>query len=122
VRLFLAPGMHHCGGGPGPNSFDTLTALENWVEHGQGPDTIVATKFNGDDPTNGVARTMPLCKFPEEASFTGHLRKATAADVADAANWTCSAKDKRLLQLGRNGRDAGINEDEAPEFEFAHRH
>jgi feruloyl esterase len=122
VRLFLVPGMHHCSGGPGPNSFDTLTALENWVEHGQGPDSIVATKFNGDDPANGVARTMPLCKFPEEASFIGNLGKATAADVSNAANWTCSAKDKRLLDVGANGRNAGINEDEAPEFEVAHRH
>jgi feruloyl esterase len=116
VRLFLAPGMHHCGGGPGPNVFDTLTALENWVEHGQGPDGIIAIKFNGDNPANGVARTMPLCKFPEAASFTGNLKTATPADINNAANWTCSRKDKRLLQVGANGRAAGMNEDEAPEF------
>jgi feruloyl esterase len=117
VRLFLAPGMHHCGGGPGPNVFDTLSALENWVERGQAPDGIVATKFNGDNPANGVARTMPLCKFPEEASFTGNPRTASASDINNAANWTCSRHDERLLQIGRNGRDAGINGDEAAEFE-----
>jgi feruloyl esterase len=122
VRLFLVPGMHHCSGGPGPNSFDTLTALENWVENGEGPDGIVATKFNGDNPANGVSRTMPLCKFPEEASFTGNLKKATPADINNAANWTCSRKDKRLLDVGANGRAAGINEDEAPEFELDRRH
>jgi feruloyl esterase len=122
VRLFLAPGMHHCSGGPGPNSFDTLTALENWVEHGQGPDSIVATKFNGDSPANGVSRTMPLCKFPEEASFTGNPKTATPAEINNGANWTCSAKDKRMLAVGANGRNAGINEDEAPEFEFDQRH
>ena len=118
VRLFLVPGMHHCGGGPGPNSFDTLTALENWVENGEGPDSIVATKFTGDNPANGVSRTMPLCKFPEEASFIGNLRKATTAEINNAENWTCSRKDQRLLQVGANGRQAGINEPEAPEFDF----
>jgi len=117
VRLFLAPGMHHCGGGPGPNSFDTLTALENWVENGEGPDGIVATKFNGDDPTKGASRTMPLCKFPEEAAFAGNLRTATAAELNNAENWTCSGKDKRLLDIGLNGRQAGINEGEAVELE-----
>src|SRR5579863_1537947 len=61
VRLFLVPGMHHCSGGPGPNFFDTLTALENWVEKGKAPDAIVATKFVNDAPSQGVSRTMPLC-------------------------------------------------------------
>jgi feruloyl esterase len=60
VRMLLVPGMHHCSGRPGPNTLDTPTALENWVEHGVGPDGIVATKFVNDNPTSGVSRTMPL--------------------------------------------------------------
>jgi feruloyl esterase len=120
VRLFLAPGMHHCGGGPGPNSFDTLSPLENWVENGQAPDGIVATKFTGDDPALGVSRTMPLCKFPEEARFLGNPKTATVAEINNAANWACSPKDKRLLDVGLNGRQAGLGEREAVEFESDH--
>lgn len=104
VRLFMVPGMQHCAGGPGPNRFDTLTALENWVEHGAGPDTIVATKFVGDNSANGVARTMPLCKFPEEARYKG------AGNVNDAANWICSEQDRRMLDVGPNGARAGLSE------------
>jgi len=61
ARLFIVPGMGHCNGGVGPNSFDTLQALDNWVTNGVAPEGIVATAPNG--------RTMPLCKFPEEASY-----------------------------------------------------
>ncbi len=42
IRLFMVPGMLHCGGGPGPNSFDMLTALENWVEKRQPPERVIA--------------------------------------------------------------------------------
>ena len=65
ARLFMVPGMGHCGEGgegPGPNSFDTLMALDNWVSHGMAPEAIIATN-------NRSGRTMPLCKFPEEASY-----------------------------------------------------
>jgi feruloyl esterase len=115
VRLFLAPGMHHCGGGPGPNSFDTLTALENWVEHGEAPDGIVATKFVNDTPSQGVARTMPLCKFPEQARFLGNPDKASAAEINNAANWTCSPHDRSLLRVGTNGVMAGLGLPQAAE-------
>jgi tannase/feruloyl esterase len=73
VRLFLVPGMHHCLGGPGPNVFDTLTALENWVEHGAAPDGIIAAHFPGNAAVGAPGtqdRTMPLCMYPEEAQFT----------------------------------------------------
>src|SRR5690348_7368562 len=70
VRLFMVPGMHHCVGGPGPNFFDTLTPLDNWVDHGIKPDAIVAIHFAGNNPP-AVDRTMPLCKFPEEARYNG---------------------------------------------------
>ncbi|MCA1829102.1 MAG: tannase/feruloyl esterase family alpha/beta hydrolase [Myxococcales bacterium] len=71
-RLFMVPGMLHCGAGPGPNSFDTLTALANWVERGQAPDRIVATKYVNDNPASGTVRTRPLCPFPQVAVYKGH--------------------------------------------------
>jgi feruloyl esterase len=68
VALFLAPGMHHCqGNGPGPNAFDTLTALENWVEHGAAPTRIVASHLSGGI----VDRTRPLCAYPKVARYSG---------------------------------------------------
>ena len=101
MRLFLAPGMHHCGGGPGPNLFDTLSALENWVEHGVAPDAIPATHFVNNNPALGVDRTMPLCAFPEQAQYRG------SGDVNSAASWACTP-NQRLLEVGPNGRQAGL--------------
>jgi feruloyl esterase len=95
VRLFIVPGMGHCGGGVAPNSFDTLQALHKWVTKGVAPEGIVATATNG--------RTMPLCKFPEEARYLG------SGDVNLAANWTCNAKDTRMLRVGGNGTAAGAD-------------
>ena len=67
ARLFMAPGMLHCGGGPGPNTFDAVGALEQWVEHGSKPAQIVASHA-----TDGVVnRTRPLCPYPQVATFTG---------------------------------------------------
>jgi len=102
VRLFIVPGMGHCGGGVAPDSFDTLQALDNWVTNGVAPEGIVATAPNG--------RTMPLCKFPEEASYSG------SGDVNLAANWSCNPNDKRMLQVGRDGRTAGADRETALEF------
>ena len=95
VRLFMVPGMGHCGGGVAPNRFDTLQALDNWVTKGVGPEGIVATATNG--------RTMPLCKFPEAASYSG------SGDVTLAANWTCNSSDTRMLQVGSDGTAAGAD-------------
>jgi feruloyl esterase len=105
MRLFMVPGMHHCGGGPGPNVFDTLSALEEWVEHGVAPDAIPATHFVNNNPALGVDRTMPLCAFPEEAQFSG------SGNVNSAANWTCTP-NQRLLEVGPNGRQAGLGGDD----------
>jgi feruloyl esterase len=104
VRLFMVPDMQHCGGGPGPNVFDTLTALDNWVEQGVAPNGIIAAHFTGNDPTKPVDRTMPLCKFPEQAVHTG-------GPVNVAASWQCT-RNRRLLELGANGRTAGLGEDD----------
>ncbi len=85
ARLFMVPGMHHCigSGGPGPNFFDPLTSLVNWVEQGAAPNEILATHFQNNDPTSGViTRTMPLCPYPKAAVFKG-------GDVNEASNWSC---------------------------------
>jgi feruloyl esterase len=68
VELYMVPGMHHCQGtGPGPNRFDMLTALDEWVEHGTAPTRVVASHA-----TNGVVdRTRPLCPYPQVAKFLG---------------------------------------------------
>jgi feruloyl esterase len=64
VRLFLAPGVLHCGGGPGPDQFDALTALEQWVERGVAPTTMLATK-------QGSPLSRPLCVYPELPRYKG---------------------------------------------------
>lgn len=86
TRLYMVPGMAHCGGGPGPNSFGNAmtAALQHWVEQGSSPDRIVATKYNNDgDPLSGVARTRPLCPYPQVARYQG------SGSIDDAANFAC---------------------------------
>jgi feruloyl esterase len=84
--LFLAPGVLHCGGGPGPNAFDVLSPLVQWVEHGDAPERITASKYVGDAPPN-VAMTRPLCPFPKFAEYKGK------GDKNDAASFVCKAHD-----------------------------
>jgi feruloyl esterase len=79
VRLFLAPGMLHCGEGPGPNDFDPLPALEKWVEQKQAPERIVASHSTKDV----VDRTRPLCAYPKVASYTG------SGSTDEAASFVC---------------------------------
>jgi feruloyl esterase len=102
ARLFMVPGMFHCTGGPGPNVFDALSALEGWVENGIAPDAIPATGGVQKDE-GGNPRSMPLCQFPEMASYNG------TGDVNNAANWNCSSTDQRLLTNGPNGTRAGLH-------------
>jgi feruloyl esterase len=78
-RLFMAPGMAHCSGGTGPNSFDMQGALEQWVERGVAPESIVASRS-----INGVVdRSRPLCPYPKVAVYTGK------GDINDAASFVC---------------------------------
>jgi len=81
-RLFMAPGMAHCGGGEGPNTFDVVTALEQWVEHGNAPDRIIAARSTN----NIVDRTRPLCPYPQNAVYKG------AGSIDEAANFVCRAR------------------------------
>ncbi|MBS0387631.1 MAG: tannase/feruloyl esterase family alpha/beta hydrolase [Proteobacteria bacterium] len=82
-RLFMVPGMGHCGGGPGPNRFDMLAALERWVEQDVAPERIVATKYRDDDPQRGVSRTRPLCPYPRSAKYRGQ------GSTDEARNFSC---------------------------------
>jgi Tannase and feruloyl esterase len=84
-RLFMVPGMAHCGGGPGANAFgqgtngpnpsdpadDILSALDHWVESGTAPESIIATKYVNDNPAQGIAFQRPLCSYPKFASRKG---------------------------------------------------
>jgi hypothetical protein len=115
ARLFMVPGMAHCSGGPGPNLFgqtgvvrseespdnDVLSALERWVEKGVPPKSLVAAKYEEDDPKRAILRTMPLCPFPAMARYKG------TGEVNDAGNWSCSTADQRLLDVGYSGHAAG---------------
>ena len=66
-RLFMVPGMQHCIGGPGPDHFDALAALEQWIEKSKAPDRIVATHLTDGKPD----RTRPLCPYPQVAKWDG---------------------------------------------------
>jgi feruloyl esterase len=97
VRLYLVPGMQHCWGGAGPNSFgqpepaksvaksdpqhDIDAALEAWVEKGAAPGVIIASKADGK---GGVERTRPLCVYPQIAKYKG------TGSTDDARNFTCA--------------------------------
>ncbi len=73
--------MGHCSGGAGPNTWDKLPALVDWVENGRAPDSIIATRS-----TNGVDENeRPLCPYPQEAVYTG-----PAGGQNDPANWVAA--------------------------------
>ncbi len=79
IRLFMVPGMAHCGGGEGTSTFDMLPALEVWVEKGIAPAHIPASRV-----TKGtVERTRPLCPYPQVATYTGR------GSTDDAASFVC---------------------------------
>lgn len=82
ARVFPVPGMNHCSGGDATDQFDGLSALEDWVEHGQAPASIPA---KGDPQAPWPDRTRPLCTWPGYARYTGH------GSIEDGANFACSA-------------------------------
>jgi feruloyl esterase len=71
--------MNHCGGGDGTASFDMLTALEQWVEKKQAPNSIPASHVSD----GRVDRTRPLCPYPQVASYKG------TGSTDEAANFVC---------------------------------
>jgi feruloyl esterase len=99
MRLYMAPGVQHCTGGPGPNRFgqvvlpeqgdasnDLTMALERWVERGVAPKEIIATKRQTNDATSPVVRTRPLCPYPQVARYKGK------GSTDEAANFACVKK------------------------------
>ena len=80
VRLFMAPGMAHCSGGEGPDTFDKIGVIEQWVERGKAPEQIIAAhKIAGK-----IDRTRPLCPYPQVAHYKG------AGSIDEASNFGCS--------------------------------
>ncbi len=78
MRLFMVPGMAHCGGGNGPNTFDSIGTLETWREKGTAPVQVTAANA-------AVTLTRPLCPYPQYAKYKG------TGNQKDAANWICAA-------------------------------
>jgi feruloyl esterase len=82
ARLFLAPGVGHCGGGAGPAPSGVLEALMAWVEDGKAPETLTAMRR---DQAGLVTRSRPLCQYPLVAKYKG------SGSTDDAANFVCSS-------------------------------
>ena len=84
IRLFMVPGMQHCGGGPGPNQINSMAALERWREAGVAPNQLIASHVTN----NRVDMTRPLCPYPQVAQYQG------AGSTNDAANFACKMPAK----------------------------
>ena len=97
----MVPGMAHCFGGNGPNSFgnsltgkvdpgnNVVSALDRWVSDGVPPERIIATKYQDDDSGKSVIRTRPLCPYPQVARWNG------TGSADDAANFVCQRPDAK---------------------------
>lgn len=105
VRLFLAPGMMHCGGGTGPDAFnatlgipprppvddaqhDIFSALIAWTDRGQAPDRVIATKFSNEDASE-IDMQRPICPYPEKAVYRG------TGSTRSAGNFVCARSTGR---------------------------
>jgi feruloyl esterase len=82
ARLFLIPGMTHCGGGPATDAVDTLAALDAWVETGAAPDTILAKARKIPD-VPWPDRKRPLCAHPKVATYKG------SGSIEEATSFEC---------------------------------
>jgi len=111
-RLFMVPGMAHCGGGDGPNAFgnganapvvdadhDLLMALDQWVEHGVAPQKIIATHYINNSPASGVQFQRPLCPFPQVSWYRG-------GDTSSASSFVCVNDE-----ADRDPRDQDVDRD-----------
>ena len=81
LRLYMVPGMGHCSGGEGPDTFDMMSALDSWVDRGTLPQRIEASKITAGK----VTRTRPLCPYPQVARYTG------TGSIDEAASFACVA-------------------------------
>ena len=78
MRLYLVPGMTHCGGGEATDKFEMLDAIVDWVERGKAPGRILA------NASSGLPLSRPLCPYPQVARYNG-------GDPKDAASFDCAA-------------------------------
>src|SRR5438132_11934065 len=83
LRLFMVPGMAHCGDGPGPNQVNWMAAMERWRESGIAPDRLIASRVSD----NRVNMTRPICPYPQVAHYNG------VGSTNDAANFACKVPD-----------------------------
>lgn len=79
VRLYMVPGMSECNGGPGTDTFDLLSVMQRWVEDGESPVAVIASRVENQQ----VVRTRPLCPYPQVATYAG------SGSTDDAANFVC---------------------------------
>jgi feruloyl esterase len=77
----MLPGMAHCSGGEGPDTFDQISVMEQWVEQGKVPEAIVASHASGGK----IDRTRPICAYPQTAHYNG------TGSIDEASNFTCRA-------------------------------
>lgn len=101
MRVYLVPGMLHCGGGPGADVLGSTpgsgadpqhgiqAVLEHWVENGAAPGEIIATKYKSPiRPQDGVAATRPICAYPKVARYKG------TGNTDEASNFSCVEVDR----------------------------
>ena len=79
VRLYMVPGMIECNGGPGTDTFDMLGVMRRWVERGEAPNEVLASRVEHGK----VVRTRPLCPYPQVATYRG------SGSTDDARNFVC---------------------------------
>ena len=84
IRLFMAPGVHHCAGGEGAWQADYLSVIDEWVERGNAPERLIA----GRPLEGGGIRSRPLCPYPQVATYTG------AGSSDDARSFVCTAPSR----------------------------
>ena len=106
-RLFLAPGMGHCAGGEGPNTFDMVSALEQWVEAGTAPDQIQASHATG----GRIDRTRPLCPYPQVAIHKG------SGSIDEAASFACRTESTSAPSAAAGAWTAPRTPDGHPDFQ-----
>jgi Tannase and feruloyl esterase len=80
IELYMQPGVNHCWGGEGPDAFDAIGALDQWVRGGRAPARITAFKTS----EAGVDRTRPLCPYPQVAQYVGN------GSIDRAENFSCA--------------------------------
>ena len=80
VRLFMLPGVLHCGGGNGPADVDWMAAITEWTEHARAPEQLVATKR---DRSGKTVRSRPVCPYPKRAVYSG------TGNTDDASSFAC---------------------------------